>query len=234
MTRRVRPGDDGITLVETLTAMMIVTIVLALVSGALATVSRAQKTASERTDTASNNRVGFETLTRLLRQATYPAQSTYVNSTIVSYAGPTRIVFTSRRGGATNAVPKRYEFALQGTDLVYGSSTANCVDTTSACTYDAPVLNRVAAHWIRNAVGGGPCAGAPASGAIFHYYSAEATTGGVLTELTVPAAGYLSGDQLVALASVGIELYTDVVPGKPLPGCESIKGLTVLRNRVQQ
>jgi type II secretory pathway pseudopilin PulG len=234
MAGRARTGDEGITLVETLTAMMIVTIVLALVSGALATVSRAQKVASERTDTAASNRVGFETLTRLLRQATYPAQSTYVNSTIVSYAGPTRIVFTARRGAATNAVPKRYEFALQGTDLVYGSTTANCADATSPCSYGSPVLDRVAARWIRNAVGGGPCAGAPTSGAIFHYYAADATAGGVLTELTVPASGYLSGDQLVALASVGIELYTDVVPGKPLPGCESIKGLTVLRNRVQQ
>jgi Tfp pilus assembly protein PilW len=226
-----RRSDDGVTLVEMLTATMIVTIVLGVVSGALYTVSRSEKMASERTDSQSVNRQGFELLTRLLRQATYPAQSTYKNSTIVSYAAPDRIVFTSRRGAAVGAVPKRYEFALDDGDLIWGSSSATCVGT-APCTYSAPNLDRTAARWIRNAVGGGPCPGAPADGAIFRYYSATAANGGALTELPVPAAGYLTGAQLTALASVGVELHTDVIPNRPAPGCEAITGLVVLRNRV--
>jgi Tfp pilus assembly protein PilV len=231
MRRFLRRGDEGVTLVETLTAMMIVMIVLGVVSGALFTVSRSEKTASERTDSQATNRNGFELLTRLLRQATYPAQSTYLNSTIVSYAGPTRLVFTSRRGAATNTVPKRYEFTLADSDLIWGSSPATCVGT-APCTYAAPSLDRTAARWIRNAVGGGPCPGAPADGAIFRYYSASAANGGALTELTMPASGYLTGAQLTSVASVGVTLYTDVLPNRPAPGCESLTGLVVLRNRV--
>ena len=230
--RRILPrADDGVTLVETLTAIIIVSIVMSVVTGGLITVGRSQKVASERTDSEATNRQGFELLTRLLRQATYPAQATYVNSTIVSFASPTRIVFTSRRGAAVGTVPKRYEFTLDDSDLIWGSSSATCVGSTP-CTYDAPVLDRTAARWIRNAVGGGPCPGAPADGAIFRYYSATASNGGALTELTMPADGYLGGDQLVKLASVGVELYTDVIPGQPAPGCEAITGLVVLRNRV--
>jgi hypothetical protein len=226
-----RRSDDGVTLVEMLTATMIVTIVLGVVSGALYTVSRNEKIASERSDSQSTNRQGFELLTRLLRQATYPAQSTYKNSTIVSYAGPDRIVFTSRRGAAVGALPKRYEFALDDGDLIWGSSTATCVGT-APCTYAAPNLDRTAARWIRNAVGGGPCPGAPVDGAIFRYYSATATNGGALVELPMPTSGYLTGDQLTSLASVGVTLHTDVIPNRPAPGCEAITGLVVLRNRV--
>ena len=232
MKRLMRRRDEGITLVETLTAMMIVMIVMGVVSGALLTVSRSEKMASQRSDSQSTNRQGFELVTRLLRQATYPAQSTYLNSTIVSYAGPDRIVFTSRRGAAANAVPKRYEFNLADGELIWGSSAATCVGS-APCTYAAPALDRNAGRWIRNAVGGGPCPGAPTDGAIFRYYSATAANGGALTELTMPASGYLTGAQLTSIASVGISLYTDVIPGKPAPGCESLTGLVVLRNRVQ-
>jgi Tfp pilus assembly protein PilW len=226
-----RRSEDGVTLVEMLTATMIVTIVLGVVSGALYTVSKSEKMASQRSDSQSSNRQGFELLTRLLRQATYPAQSTYKNSTIVSYAAPDRIVFTSRRGAAVSAVAKRYEFALVDGDLIWGSSAATCVGS-APCTYSAPSLDRTAARWIRNAVGGGPCPGAPADGAIFRYYSASAANGGALTALTMPGSGYLTGAQLATVASVGVELHTDVIPNRPAPGCEAITGLVVLRNRV--
>lgn len=231
MTRR-PDRDAGVTLVETLTAMAIVLIVLSVVSSALMTVGRSQRMASERTDSQVTNRLGFELLTRLIRQATYPAQSTYANSTILSHAGPRRIVFTSRLGAEAAALPKRYEFVMVGSDLQWGTSDATCTGT-GPCTYTAPVLTRTAARYIRNEVGGGPCPGAPSDGAIFSYYQADAATGGNLSRLVVPADGQLSGAQIPTVASVGIELHTDVIPGKPAPGCETIKGLAVLRNKVK-
>jgi hypothetical protein len=229
--RRMRDGDAGVSLLEMLVSTMIVMVVLSVTLGSVITVWRSQKVANERSLSASSNRVGFELLTKLLRQATYPAQGSVTNSTIITVAGPQRIQFTSRLGSTAGAVPMRYEFELVGTNLMWGSTPANCVDA-ALCDYDPPNLTKTAVSYVRNAVGGGPCPGAPTDGAIFTYYSASAANGGALTAFPIAADDTLSGELLGDVASVGIALYTDAIPGKPLPGCESITGLTVLRNKV--
>src|SRR4051794_38918656 len=94
--RRQDASDRGMTLVELLVSMMLLTIVIGLATGLLINGMNRQSNIGQSTDAMNTNQNGMELMTRLLRQAVYPNTSS--NSAalpIISSATPTQIVFTS-------------------------------------------------------------------------------------------------------------------------------------------
>lgn len=233
MTTSRRMADErGTTLVEVLIAMIMLSIVLAVTSTGLITMLKTQRSAESRTLTQSQNRTGVEFATRLLREATYGEKLDFTNSTVISAAGPDRVVFYSRLGNAAGPSTRIVlEYFPAAGELRWGQSSPTC--SSSICTYATPVANRVLVRYVRNGVSS-PCVAANPDGAVFRFFTSGTTAvspGVVLLPVATDGAGQVQGVNLKDITSVEMELWTDEVPGKPAPDCESLSTTTSLRNR---
>src|SRR3954462_3047316 len=95
MRRRQPPTDTGMTLVELLVAMVLLTVVIGLSTGSLIFVLGKQSNISQSSDAANQTQTGMELLTRVIRQGVYPTGSSST-STIIQTATATQLVITSR------------------------------------------------------------------------------------------------------------------------------------------
>src|SRR4051812_5083709 len=67
--------DEGTTLIELLVATILLTIVIGLATGAIIVALDRQSNITQSTSAITTNQTGMELMTRLLRQAVYPATS---------------------------------------------------------------------------------------------------------------------------------------------------------------
>src|SRR4051794_29204389 len=95
LRRRQHAADEGMTLVELLVAMMLLTIVVGLSTGSLIFVLGKQSNIAQSSDAASQTQTGMELLSRVIRQAALPTGAS-ATSTIIQTASATQLVLTSR------------------------------------------------------------------------------------------------------------------------------------------
>jgi prepilin-type N-terminal cleavage/methylation domain-containing protein len=225
VTRPAPARDDGVTLVELLVVMALLPIVLAVSSAALINAMRMQQRAQQTTDAQNTNRAGLELVTRLLRQGTFPTNGTSATSTIITEAGPSRIVFTSRLAGGSTV--NQYVIALVGTNLQWSQVGPTC-PASGVCTYATPTPNRTVVAGVRNATTT-DCSRGTSDGAVFHYYSLNPIDGSLSsTALDQPISG---SSALGSIAVVRVDLFTRTQLGGDTPtNCERIQGYVDLRN----
>jgi prepilin-type N-terminal cleavage/methylation domain-containing protein len=223
LSRLRRHTDDGVTLVELVVVMSILPIVLGLSSMALINAMHLSTKTQMRVDAQQQNRTGFELLTRLLRQATYPQQGTSANSTVITVADTTQLVFTSRLAGTSTV--SQYKFSLVGTDLKWDYVGPSCA--TSPCTYATPASSALKRTLIRGVRDGTVCPGAATPVGIFRYYGLNPIDGSLqTTPLTAP----VTGSNLANIAVVQITIYSKTRIGGDAPACEPVTGQVNLRN----
>jgi prepilin-type N-terminal cleavage/methylation domain-containing protein len=221
--------DRGVSLVEMLVAIMLLAIVTSITTSAFIIAMKNSSMNQERTEAQSSNRVGLERVLRLLRQAAYPQQASYADSTIVWQATTDRIVFYAHVKANQPISRVVLEHQSDGT-IRMGVTEPDCpVGSTTQCDYDLPVPTQVVARYVRNGEGSA-CRNESADHALFRFYSA-APFGGGLVDITPTVTGTpLAGARLKDVASIGVELYTDKIPGEPAPDCELLRGTVKLRN----
>ncbi len=216
------------TLIELVVVMVLLPVILGLSSTALISSMQLQTKSQLRANAQNQNRTGYELLTRLLRQATYPQQgSVDAGSTIITDAEPNRIVFTSRLAGGSTV--NQYVFQVVGSNLVwaYVGPTLPC-PASQACTYATPTPNRVAVTGVRDAT---ICPDPANDGAVFHYWKLDANSSvDFVNEAPMTQPITVQGD-LASVAVVQIDLYTKTSLGPNTPGCEPLTGYVDLRNR---
>lgn len=223
-------SQAGMTLVELLVGMVMLGIVSAAILAALLFVMRAAATTQQRSFALGGNRVGIELFTRLVRQATLPPGGNSVNSTIITDAEPTKVVFTSRLADdpnvANNCQVKQYVFQLVGTNLQWGASPGPACgqSITTPWAYAAPAATNVITSGVRNQATPA-CPGAPTD--VFTYYP-SADAGDTSQALIQPLS---TSPQLAAIGSVRIDLFTKEQPTQPAPGCQELKTRVDLRNQ---
>ncbi len=229
LRRRLRPaGDGGITLVEMLVAITLLSVVLGLTSSSLIGSVRHQSNITQQTEAQSRNAVGLERFTRLLRQAVFPKNGTNKNSSIITIATPTSIQFTSRLTGTGTANPNAFDtpirqFSIQvvGTDLRSGEG-AESSPCGTPCAYATPVLTKTLVFGVRNAGLAAVCPKNTGDGAVFHYFKID------LTGNLVP---WVSGtDPLAAIRGVQVDLWTQTQQGQSRPACVPLTDYVQLRN----
>jgi prepilin-type N-terminal cleavage/methylation domain-containing protein len=232
--RKLVTGPDraaGMTLVEVLTAMIILGIVLSLVTNALIGALHQQSNISQQTQAQNTNNAGMELMTRLLRQSV-TNYNPPANTSIVTYADPTKIIFTSRLSGtstassADNTPVNAYVFALPSgsTSLQWGQ--ASC-PSTGACTA-TPTPSHTIVTGVRNASGSTACSANTTGTGVFRYYWINQ---GTPTELTVQAGQTsLTATQLAEIQYIEIDLYTATKTGPSAPACDPLQDYVELRN----
>lgn len=239
--RMLTRGPDraaGMTLVEVLTAMVVLGIVLTLVTKALIGALDQQSNVVQQTQAQNTNNAGMELMTRLMRQAVPAGSST----SIISHADPSEIIFTSRlssTGTATSACTgtvtncsisttpvNNYIFALPtgSTSLQWGQ--ASCTGSTCA----TPTLSHTLVTGVRNAAGSSACSANTTGSGVFRYYWINQ---GVPTELTNVVNGQsqpLTSTQLAEIQYIEIDLYTATKTGPLAPACDPLQDYVELRN----
>jgi prepilin-type N-terminal cleavage/methylation domain-containing protein len=224
-----RRQDRGTSLVEMLVAMILLSIVLSITTSAFVVFAHNEQLNTDRTEAQASNRTGLERMLRLLRQATYPQGADESDSTTLWEATTNRVVFFTHVKANQPVARVVLEQESDGT-IKMGVSQPVCTsDPTVPCEYTAPTPTQVVAKYVRN----GPaslCQNQSADYAVFRYYAA-APVSGQLVDITPSVTGTaLEGVRLKDVASVGVELYTDKVPGRPAPDCELLSGTVNLRN----
>jgi len=234
--RKVTGGANrsaGMTLVELLTAMIILGIVLSLVTGALISALHQQSNVTQQTQAQDTNNTGMELLTRLLRQGVtnYNAPA---NTNIVKYADPSKIIFTSRLSGtstastADNTPVSSYIFALPSgsTSLQWGQAAC---PSTGACTV-TPTLSHTIVTGVRNADGSSTCSANTTGTGVFRYYWINQGTPTELTNVVNNVPQPLTSAQLAEIQYIEIDLYTATRTGPSAPACDPLQDYVELRN----
>ena len=230
-----RGSEAGTTLVEMLVATVMLTMVLVMATTGFVTLMHTNNTATSRTSTQADNRAGLEFVTRLLREATYGERLDRTNSTIVTDAEPTQLVFYSRLGTNALSTQNLVLFDPVAHELRWGQSQPTCPALISSpCSYSMPAATTVLVRFMRNAPAGS-CAGENPDGAVFRYFIngvVDTNPGVLLQPAPADATGQVLGVRLKDVSSVELELWTDQIPNVPNPGCESLSSVTSLRNRL--
>jgi prepilin-type N-terminal cleavage/methylation domain-containing protein len=223
------PDDRGVSLVEMLVAIVVLSIVMGITTTAFITSMRNSTMNSERAEAQASNRVGLERVLRIMRQAAYPENADYSNSTVVWQATTERVSFYAHVKANEPVSRVVLEHQADGT-IRMGVSEPDCSGGPLVqCDYTEPEPTQIVAKYVRN----GPatlCQNESADHAVFRYYSA-APMGGGLVDITPTVTGTaLQGVRLKDIASIGVELYTDKRPGVAAPDCELLSGTVKLRN----
>jgi len=220
-------GDRGLTLVEMLVAITLLSVVLGLTSTSLIGAIDHQSSVTQQTEAQNRNRTGMELMTRLLRQAVFPKNGTNKNSSIVTIATPTSIQFTSRLTATSAASQNAFDtpirqFSVQlvGSDLRFGDGAESCAATP--CTYATPTLTKTIVYGVRNAGLAAACPQNTGDGGVFHYFKID------LSGNLVP---WVSGtDALSAVYGIQIDLWTQTQQGPQRPACVPLTDYVQLRN----
>lgn len=245
LRRRLAAGgrDRGLTLVELLVAMVLLVTVIALTTSVLIQSMGQQSTVSQETEAQNRNQTGIEFAVRMLRQAVYPAPGTPTNSTILSDAEPTKVVFTTQpsstssasasctASSCTNSAPIQ-NYVLQlgttpqtATQLMSGSAPQLSPCPPTGLCYGTPTANRTLVYGVQNAGGTSVCPRNTTGTGLFRYFYIDAS--GSVQQLT---ATPLSATDLAKVQLIEIDLYTQTRSGPHPPGCVALVDRVQLRN----
>ncbi len=230
LRRRDRSGGDrGFTLVEVLTATILLSIVLALVTQALIGAMQHASKLTQEAEAQNRNDTGMQLVTHLLRQAVYPVNGNSTNASVITVATPTKVQFTSRFSGTQSASQtavdtpvKQYVFQLNGTKLQWGVGDQNACVGTGVCTYATPTANRAIVYGVQNAGKAAACPKNTGDGAVFHYWMVGPT--GSL----VPWSSSTSTVDKITV--VQIDLWTQTQTDRNRPACVPLTDYVQLRN----
>lgn len=171
-----RPDEAGLTLPELVVSMMISTLVFVLGATMLTTTLRERRFGDARTTSQADARVAVELLTRDLRTAVPPPNTS--SSSAFAFAAPRKITFYTRSGGATTVYSKiTYEV----------DATSNCLRRTVIRGTGSPVTFPSTNASTRCAAPGGVNTGGEA---LFSFYRLRVDASTAPTEITAPSAGY--------------------------------------------
>lgn len=192
-----RSPDAGMSVVETVVAMSIASILLAGIATVFIGSLQVVRVVTAKTATTADARIGMEAMTRSMRVAVRPDG---LSSALVSATGSTVSFYAllNRTGGTSAPTPTLVAYAWDGTCLNQSLTTASAVANPPASGpfYTWPTTNRTTTCLLRTTT-------APT----FTYFaSGLLSSGGVATApLTVPAGG-LDTATLPTVQSIGISL----------------------------
>jgi len=232
-----RRADSGMTLVELLISMILLSIVLSLATGAIIKALDQNSNLTQQSEAQNRNNTGMEQLTRALRQAVLPKGGTTANSSVITVASPTQIQFTTRLQGtaqmacssnctfANAAVQVGAQFNTTTHTLQWGTGaeSSSCVGT---CTYAAPTINKTLVNGVRNDGGSTVCPANTGGTAVFKYWYVDAT-GNLAAWSTSVAAPY---NTTSSISVVQIDLWTQTQTGPQTPACVNLTDYVQLRN----
>jgi Tfp pilus assembly protein PilW len=214
--------DRGVTLVETLVAATLASLVLAGVGTVFVGAIRVVRTVSVKTDTGADARIGMEAITRTLRTAVRPKGE----SAAVLLADTSRVSFyalLNRSGAAqgTDTVPTRLAYSYDGT----------CVNETQ--TPGAAVVGPGPSGPFYTWTGAGVtrCLLRTATAPRFSYFgtAAIATNGTDSPALTVPSGGITATAELRSIQSIQL-LLTAADRANPAVAGVEVLGRATLNN----
>ena len=219
--------EDGWSLIELLIGITLMLVAVGVAADGLFNVSKTSATAQLHTFSQTQNRVGMERLTYLIRQAAYkPGVSVDARNTnpIISYAGRNKVVFTSR--GAGSDTVQQYTADVSGTNLRVGSAT--CTAGSPCSTWTTPTMSTLITNVQNSSTG--PCAAKNANDITFKYYAPNSAAG-TLSEVATPTDGTsIANQSLPTLDTVQIALWTQESGNDITNTCERLTARVNLRN----
>lgn len=233
-------ADEGMTLVELLVAMVLLTVVIGLSTGSLIFVLGKQSNVAQSSDAAQQTQTGMELLSRVIRQGVYPSGSS-ATSTIIQTATATQLKITSRLSDSSalsasqlTSTRVQYTFTLTGTTLYWQQASVSCVGGT--CTYGTPSAQKALIRGVRNTSGATACGGAMSTAeqeGPFHYVILNKTTGVPNAALaTVAGTDPNTPDTYIGgIAYVTVSLFTQTQTGPQAPSCTRLSDYVQLRNK---
>ena len=245
---RLRSEESGLTLIELLIASILMLVVIGVATDGLFNLTRSSTAAQLHSFSLTQNRVGVERLTYLLRQATYgpnvsDTAGNRATNPIIAYASPNKLIFTSR--GAGESTPTRFTAELVGNTLKLTRSTCTLSADGKTCTWvDGPASDLV--QNVKNAVDG-PCGTGGASnknadGHTFRYFATNSPTAalqevntdaGPLIDSSDVQAGQPGSDiPLSTIDTVQISLWTQESGAGVSNTCESLSERVNIRNLI--
>jgi len=225
-----RREDTGMTLVETLIAVVLLAVVVALSTGFLTFVLDQQSNITQSSDATRVNQAGMERITRIVRQGVYPTGSS-ANSTIIQSATPTQLVIASRlsattANGVVDGTIRKYTFTLTGTTLYV--QQADLVSCTSAgvCTWGTASAQKPLFRGVQNTGGTSVCpANTANTDGPFHYVYLDPSTN-LPTTVASPTAA-----QIPTITYVTINFFTQTQTGPHKPACVALTDYVQMRNK---
>jgi prepilin-type N-terminal cleavage/methylation domain-containing protein len=229
MMRR-RRDDRGMTLVETLVAMILLTVVVGLATGSLIVALDKQSNVRQSTEDTTSTQNAVELMSRVVRQGVYPTGSSTTSSIVQSGSSPTQLIVDSRLSSTASANQNQmtstitqYTFYVSGTTMFWKQGTVTCNGAT--CTVGTQTTPKVLIRGVRTTTAACPANTAYTDGP-FHYVTLDAT-GAVVS----PAWGTPTAAQLNSIYYVTVNLFTEVATGPHAPACTSLADYVQLRNK---
>lgn len=179
--RRVPRGSAGLTVIELTVATAVMMVVLAPVLAFIVTAQRNQSALYNSTGAQADARLASDTIARNLRDAAYPAGTTYASTNSDMFSGvPTQddIVFYSAvdavQSGSNNGTIYQVEYKLVGNTLTQYLTPPSCSTT---CTYPSSgTTSRVLLTDVLND-GAGTCSNPMSATSMFSYDQQNVQTG---------------------------------------------------------
>jgi prepilin-type N-terminal cleavage/methylation domain-containing protein len=227
--RRAGRSDDGMTLVELLVSMILLTIVVGLATGALIVVLDKQSRVSQASDAAQQNQTAMELLSRVVRQGVYPTGSSTTSTIIQPNSSTNQLVVDSRlsstQGASLTSLPStstQYTFYVSGSTLYWKKATVTC--TAGSCTPGTNSTPKPLIRGVRNNSGPSVCPTNGSTDGPFHYVYLDANSSPVTVSAPTSA-------QLGTIAYVTVNLFTQTRTGPAKPSCTLLSDYIELRNK---
>ena len=238
LRRAARRSDQGMTLVELLVSMMLLTIVIGLATGSLIMVLGRQSNISQASDASQQNQTGMELLSRVIRQGVYPTGSSATSTIIQSGSTTNQLIVTSRLSSTSSGTStqgttssqlgtqiSKYTFTLSGTTLSWQKADlVSCSGST--CTYGTASTSKVLMRGVQNNGGTSVCSGNSSTDGPFHYVYLDTSSNPVSPALSTPTAA-----QVGTIAYVTVNFYTQTQTGSQKPSCTLLSDYVELRNK---
>jgi prepilin-type N-terminal cleavage/methylation domain-containing protein len=201
LTRRLR-SDSGVTLVEMMVVMLVLSAILAFTLGAVASFQRSATGGMRRIENLNEGRILMQVITKDIRTAAKLSAATPPFPDVSPYDGITKaddneIVFFANLNQSSQC-PKIIRLYVDGVDKIIESVTEPNVGAVQPCVYpdmypSTPTRTRLVGRYVAN----------DATEPIFTYFKADAT--GVLVPFTT-AETPLSVENALLVKAIGIEL----------------------------
>jgi prepilin-type N-terminal cleavage/methylation domain-containing protein len=228
MGKRTRQERDerGMTLVETLVAMMLLTIVIGLATGALILVLGKNSNVTQASDAATQNQTAMELLSRVARQGVYPSGSSKTSTIIQSGSNTNTLIVTSRLSGTSSVSSQvsKFTFTLSGTTLYWQQADLVAGSCSTTCTYGTATTQKALIRGIRNNSGAAVCPTNGSTDGPFHYAYMDAATG-------LPVTTQDPTTRLGTIVYVTLNFYTQTQTGPQKPSCTLLSDFVELRNK---
>lgn len=224
-------SEQGMTLVELLISMMLLTIVIGLATGALILVLDKQSNIGQASDAATQNQTAMELLSRVIRQGVYPSGSSATSTIVQSGSSTNQLIITSRLSGTSeanasqlNTQVSKYTFTLTGTTLYW--QKADLVSCSPTCTYGTATAQKALIRGVQNNYGSSVCSTNSSTDGPFHYVKLDASSNPVSPAISTPAAADLG-----SIAYVTVNLFTQTQTGPQKPSCTLLSDYIDMRNK---